>query len=96
MARKTGRTSKTAQGAKRQSIVSSVLQSIGKQLGEFTLDSVIKETQRWLEQGRSCFSELASNQDFDHPEPSPHEGPPRALLDRLILDADKCPPAVFS
>lgn len=94
LARKTGRTSKTAQGAKRQSIVSSVLQSIGKQLGEFTLDSVIKEAQRWIEQGRSCFSELANNQDFDQPEPSPHDGPPRALLDRLIIDADKCPAVV--
>ena len=35
MARKTGRTSKTPRGARRQSIISSVLQSVGKQLKVF-------------------------------------------------------------
>jgi transposase len=57
LARKTGRTSKTPAGAKRRSVISSVLQSIGKQVGSFTLDSVITEASRWLHKGRSCFAE---------------------------------------
>lgn len=43
MARKTGRTSKTPASATRRSLISSVLQSIGKQLEQFTLESVIQE-----------------------------------------------------
>lgn len=92
MARKTGRTSKTVQGAKRQSIVSSVLQSIGKQLGEFTLEAVIKEATRWLEQGRSCFCEMVTAKAIKPPPSPPDTAPPRSLLDRLILDADKVDP----
>lgn len=91
-ARKTGRTSKTPQGAKRQSIVSSVLQSIGKQLGDFTLESVITEATRWLQQGRSCFSEMVTAQAIKPPPSPPDTGPPRSLLDRLIIDADKAEP----
>jgi len=56
MAHKTGRTSKTANGAKRRSILSSVLQSIGNHLGRFTLSAVIAEVQRWLEVGESSFA----------------------------------------
>ncbi len=54
-ARNTGRSSKTPQGAKRRTIVSSVLKSIGMQLPEFTLESVINEIKRWLITGKSCF-----------------------------------------
>lgn len=65
MARKTGRTSKTTTGAKRQSIISSVLQSIGKQLEAFTLASVIAEATRWLQLGRSCFQEMLDQQKIE-------------------------------
>ena len=81
-ARKTGRTSKTPAGAKRQSIVSSVLQSIGKQIGELTLQGVISEVQRWCDEGKSCFQRQAEASGLS---PPPSEA---SLLDRLILNAD--------
>jgi hypothetical protein len=57
-ARKTGRTNKTMIGARRQTIVTSVLESLRLYLSTFTLSSVIAEIQRWVEKGRSCFTEL--------------------------------------
>jgi transposase len=58
MARKTGRTSKTMHGARRQTIVTSVLESLRLYLRTFTLANVIQEVQGWLETGRSCFEDL--------------------------------------
>lgn len=81
-ARKTGRTSKTPAGAKRRSIISSVLQSIGKQLGSLTLSGVIEEVQGWIEEGKSCFQRRAEASGL-----SPPTGEP-SLLDRLVLSAD--------
>jgi transposase len=57
-ARKTGRTSKTMHGARRQTIVTSVLESLRLYLRTFTLANVIDEVQGWLETGRSCFEDL--------------------------------------
>jgi transposase len=57
-ARDTGRTSKTFVGARRQTIVHSVLESLRLYLPAFTLRNVVTEVQRWLEAGRSCFAEL--------------------------------------
>jgi transposase len=57
-ARKTGRTSKTMHGARRQTIVTSVLESLRLYLPTFTLPNVIEEVQGWLATGRSCFEEL--------------------------------------
>ena len=79
-ARRTGRTSKTPAGAKRRSIISSVLRSIGKQVEVFTLASVIAEVKRWMIRGKSSFAELASK--------AAKQTTP-GILDRLILDADK-------
>jgi hypothetical protein len=45
--RDTGRTNKSPHGAKRQTIITSVLRSLCKQLPVFTLASVIAEIQRW-------------------------------------------------
>jgi hypothetical protein len=58
MARKTGRTNKTIAGARRQTIVVSVLESLKLYLGRFTLASVIEEVQGWVSAGRSCFEEM--------------------------------------
>lgn len=92
MARKTGRTSKTPAGAKRRSVISSVLQSIGKQLGSFTLASVIEEANQWLEAGRSCFAGQVEARGLSPPEPSqltPEDsGRTNSLLDRIILLTD--------
>jgi hypothetical protein len=57
-ARKTGRTNKTLHGARRQTILTSVLESLRLYLPDFTLASVLAEIQRWQEAGRSCFAEL--------------------------------------
>ena len=79
-ARRTGRTSKTPSGAKRRSIISSVLRSIGKQVEVFTLASVIAEVKQWMIRGKSCFEELASE--------AANQTTP-GILDRLVLEADK-------
>lgn len=75
-ARKTGRTSKTLAGARRQSIVCSVLESLRVQLPRFTLGSVVAEVVRWSHVGRSCFSELAARLGLGPPEHS--------VLDRVM------------
>ncbi len=87
MARKTGRTSKTPSGAKRRSVITSVLQSIGKQLQEFTLGGVIDEVNRWAKRGRSCFSDQVRAHGLDPPGVNSSPASP-SLLDRLILNAD--------
>src|SRR5205085_4735680 len=57
-ARDTGRTNKTSNGARRQTIVSSVLESLRLYLPTFTLGSVLEELKRWWADGRSCFEKL--------------------------------------
>lgn len=79
-ARRTGRTSKTPAGAKRRSIISSVLRSIGKQVEVFTLASVIAEVKQWMIRGKSSFEELASE--------AANQATP-GILDRLVLEADE-------
>lgn len=58
-ARKTGRTSKTLHGARRRTIIVSVLESLRLYLKTFNLPSVIDEINRWSATGRSCFAMLA-------------------------------------
>jgi transposase len=69
-ARKTGRTSKTMPGARRQTIVTSVLESLRLYLPTFTLPKVIAEVQGWLARGRSCFEELLGKLGFPLPTAS--------------------------
>jgi transposase len=57
-ARKTGRTNKTLNGARRQSILTSVLESLRVYLPVFTLDNVVAELQHWAATGCSCFERL--------------------------------------
>jgi hypothetical protein len=56
-ARKAARTSKTEWGAKRRSIITSVLGSLRRVLARFTLKSVLEEVGRWCEAGVSRFRE---------------------------------------
>ena len=69
-ARKTGRTSKTIHGARRQTIVTSVLESLRLYLTTFTLPNVIAEVRGWIETGRSCFEELMERLGLARPEES--------------------------
>jgi transposase len=57
-ARQTGRTNKTLVGARRQTIIVSVLESLRLYLPTFTLASVIAEINRWWQTGQSCFTKL--------------------------------------
>jgi transposase len=84
-ARKTGRTNKTSVGARRQTVLTSVLESLRLYLPTFTLGSVIDELNRWWKTGRSCFEKLLNklklkpsqsatslvDQIFGGPDPSP-------------------------
>jgi transposase len=69
-ARVTGRTNKTLAGARRQTIVSSVLESLRLYLHRFTLSSVQAEIQRWLTVGQSCFVALLEQLKLSSPQQS--------------------------
>jgi transposase len=69
-ARKTGRTNKTTAGARRQTILTSVLESLRLYLIPFTLASVIEEMKRWWAAGRSCFEEILEKFKLALPEQS--------------------------
>ena len=61
--RKGGRTSKTPTGAKRRSVIMTVLASLQTRFARFTLENLLSEIQRWFEQGCSIFElELAELQ----------------------------------
>jgi hypothetical protein len=70
MARKTGRTSKTLRGARRQTILVSVLESLRQQLASFTLSSVIDEILHWSHAGLSCFAKLLAKLHLTPPSKS--------------------------
>ena len=57
-ARDTGRTNKTTVGARRQTIIVSVLESLRVYLKTFTLKSIMAEMERWRRAGQSCFRKL--------------------------------------
>src|SRR5262249_22858602 len=69
-ARKTGPTSKTVLGARRATIVTSVIQSLRLYLSSFTRAKVIEEVQGWLATGRSCFEELLEKLGLTRPTQS--------------------------
>jgi hypothetical protein len=54
--RQAGRTSKTAAGARRRSILVSVLESLRVNLGQFTLANVLTEVRGWMKAGESLFA----------------------------------------
>lgn len=61
--RKGGRTSKTQSGAKRRSVIMTVLASLRNRFPKFTLGNLLSEVQRWIEDGYSIFErELAQFQ----------------------------------
>jgi hypothetical protein len=75
-ARKIGRTSKTLAGARRQTVLTSMLESLRLHLPEFTLSSVIAEILRWSQTGCSRFAELVAKLDLPPPDGS--------ILDRVL------------
>ncbi|MGA2031801.1 MAG: transposase [Thermoguttaceae bacterium] len=55
--RDAGRTSKSAAGARRRSVITSVLESLRVNLSPFTLHSVVDEAIRWMKEGMSLFQQ---------------------------------------
>lgn len=75
-ARAVGRTNKTLSGARRQTIVASVLESLRLYLKTYTLSSIVAEVQRWWASGLSCFAQLLRKLHLSLPEQS--------VLDRVL------------
>jgi transposase len=75
-ARKTGRTNKTVQGARRRTVITSVLESLRLYLPKFSLRSVLEEIKRWSEVGQSCFQQFLEKLNLKMPE--------KSILDRLL------------
>ena len=79
-ARETGRTNKTLVGARRQTIIVSVLESLRLYLPTFTLASVMAEINRWWQAGQSCFTKLLKKMKL----PSPTQ----SILDKVMPAPD--------
>lgn len=75
-ARKTGRTNKTLVGARRQTIIVSVLESLRVYLKTYTLGSVMEEINHWWQTGQSCFRKLLRKKKLPDPAES--------ILDKII------------
>jgi hypothetical protein len=84
-ARASGRTNKTNNGARRQSIVTSVLESLRVYLPTYTLASVVAELLRWADTGLSCFERLLKKLKL-----SPRQRA-QPILDRIL--PNPCPQA---
>lgn len=79
-ARKTGRTSKTVRGARRQTIIVSVLESLRLYLTTFSLTDIIAEMDRWWQAGQSCFTWLLKKMKLPSPTAS--------ILDKVLPAPD--------
>jgi transposase len=75
-ARDTGRANKKTKGARRQSIITSVLESLRLYLQNFTLSSVLDEMKRWWATGKSCFTKLLKKMKLALPKGS--------ILDKVL------------
>lgn len=75
-ARATGRTNKSIVGARRQTIIVSVLESLRVYLKTFTLQSIVAEIERWRQMGQSCFCKLLRKNKLQAPD--------KSVLDTLL------------
>jgi transposase len=86
-ARATGRTNKTCNGTRRQTVLTSVLESLRLYLPTYTLGSVVAELQRWWVDGCSCFEKFLKQSKLQlDPAATP-------TIDRLYARACPVPPA---
>jgi len=63
-------------GARRETIIVSVLESLRLYLPTFTLGGVLDEINRWWETGRSCFTKLLNKMKL--------ETPAQSILDQVL------------
>jgi hypothetical protein len=75
-ARDTGRTNKTSKGARRQTMVTTVLESLRLYLQTFTLSSVLEDIKSWGTAGQSCFEKLLKKRGLRLPAQS--------IIDRVL------------
>ena len=68
--RRTGRTNKTVRGARRRTVLVSMLESIKLHLPEFHLAAVLEEVSSWLSAGESRFTRMLRQTGLDPPENS--------------------------
>jgi hypothetical protein len=80
-ARDAGRTNKTIVGARRQTIIVSVLESLRLYLTTYTLATVIEEIQRWWRAGQSCFTKWLKKLKLKR-EPASATNP--SILDKVL------------
>jgi transposase len=86
-ARDTGRTSKSMNGARRQSIVTSVLESLRVYLTTYTLQSVVAELLHWSATGLSSFERLLKKLKLPSPQAA------TTILDQLFPKPSPSPNA---
>lgn len=67
--RKGGRTSKTDHGAKRRSIIMTVLATLNTRFKKFTLDKLLTEVARWIDVGLSMFQVELMSLERSHSPP---------------------------
>ncbi|MBM4000796.1 MAG: hypothetical protein FJ297_14870 [Planctomycetes bacterium] len=85
--RKTGRTSKTTRGARRRTVISSVLESVRRYVPKFTLADAIQEIVRWQTAGISCFQALLNQLTGRHGGDSDRASRKSVLDERLPVPA---------
>ncbi len=68
--RKGGRTSKSEQGAKRRSVIMTVLATLNTRFPKFTLEHLLSEVQSWIEAGSSLFQIELENLAQAHAPPA--------------------------
>lgn len=82
-ARQAGRTNKSPLGARRQTVIVSVLESLRLYLKTYTLSSIIAEIQSWLQTGQSCFRRLLKKLNLPEPEEGSSPDFP-SILDKIL------------
>lgn len=75
-ARDTGRTNKTVNGARRQTILVSVLESLRLYLPTYSLETIVNEIKSWWQAGQSCFTKLLEKLKLPNPTES--------ILDKVL------------
>jgi len=85
IARRVGRKNKTPRGARRQTNIKSVFESIRTQLPKFTLQGVLDEISNWKTQNESCFTRLLKQAGLTQNDTS--------ILDKLFPNKGKPLPA---
>ncbi|MHB1426880.1 MAG: hypothetical protein ACYC3I_27300 [Gemmataceae bacterium] len=75
-----GTNNESVSGARRQTILVSVLESLRLYLPAFTLNGIIEEIKRWQQAGQSCFQSLLQKLGLTNPSES--------ILDNLLPASD--------